>query len=155
MAAARLPNSQLLYLAPERTSQAQAWFSRAYTLGLHSQARLEIGLEADARRALLSQSLAHISWSETKYQSMAMLGALACGCSVITRPQGWLSQRVVPSVLITESQHQASFWLRSLMRHPAWDLHIGAVGARDMQMQHGVKCTSEQWLGLLAELVRR
>jgi glycosyltransferase involved in cell wall biosynthesis len=155
LAGARLPNRQLLCLALERTSQAQAWLSRAYSLGLQRQARLEIGWEAGARRALLRQSLVYFSWSETEYQSLAMLEALACGCAVITRPRGWLCQRVVPGVLITDSQHQASLWLRRLMRHPALALRIGAAGVRYVQMQDGLHCMREQWTGLLAELVRR
>jgi glycosyltransferase involved in cell wall biosynthesis len=155
LAGARLPNSQLLCLAPGHTSQVQALLSRAYSLGLQRQAHLEIALEAGARRALLRQSLVYISWSETEYQSLAMLEALACGCAVITRPRGWLCQRVVPGVLITDSQHQASLWLRRLMRHPALALRIGAAGVRYVQMQHRLHRMREQWTGLLAELVRR
>jgi glycosyltransferase involved in cell wall biosynthesis len=155
LAQARLPNSRLLCLAPERTSHAHDWLSLAKSLGLEGQTRLEIGLEPAARRAVLRQSLVYISWSETEYQSLAMLEALACGCAVITRPRGWLCQRVVPGVLITESQHQASLWLSRLMRHPTLALRIGAAGARYVQTHHGLDCMREQWTGLLAELVPR
>jgi len=155
MAKARLPDCRLLCLAPERTDQAHAWFRRANALGLQGQTCLEIGLEADARRALLRQSLVYISWSETEYQSLAMLEALACGCVVIARPRGWLCERVVPGVLITDSQQQASLWLSRLMRHPALARRLGRAGARYVQAHHGLSRMREQWAGLLAELVQR
>jgi hypothetical protein len=64
---ARLPNIRLVCLAPERTGQTQLCLRRAHSLGLQRQARLEFGLDADALRRLLRQSLVYISWSETEY----------------------------------------------------------------------------------------
>jgi glycosyltransferase involved in cell wall biosynthesis len=84
-----------------------------------------------------------------------MLEALACGCAVITRLRGWLFQRVVPGVLITDSQRQASLWLSRLVRNPGLPLRIAASGARYVQKQHGLQSICEQWTDLLAELVRR
>lgn len=155
LAEARLPNSRLLCLAPERTGQAHTWLARAKALGLEHQAHLETGLKAEDRRALLRQSLVYISWSETEYQSLAMLEALACGCAVIARPRGWLCQRVVPGVLITDSKQEASLLLRRLIGHPALARRLGKAGARYVQAHHGLSRMREQWAGLLLELVQR
>jgi len=155
LAEARLPNSQLACLAPECTDQAYAFLSRATALGLQRQVRLEIALDSDARRAVLRQSLVYISWSETEYQSLAMLEAMACGCVVIARPRGWLCERVIPGVLITDSKQLASRWLRRLLRHPALARRLGTAGARYVHAHHALSGMREQWAGLLAELVQR
>jgi len=155
LAEARLPNSQLTFLAPERTGQADAFLSRAKALGLQHQVRLEIALDAEARRAVLRQSLVYISWSETEYQSLAMLEVMACGCVVIARPRGWLCERAIPGVLITDSKQQASRWLRRLLRHPALARRLGTAGASYVHAHHALSGMREQWAGLLAELVQR
>ena len=155
LAEARLPNIQFACLAPERTGQAYAFLSRAKALGLQRQVRLEIALDSEARRAVLRQSPVYISWSETEYQSLAMLEAMACGCVVIARPRGWLCERVIPGVLITDSQQQASRWLRRLLRHPALARRLGTAGAGYVHAHHALSGMREQWAGLLVELVQR
>jgi glycosyltransferase involved in cell wall biosynthesis len=155
LADARLPNSQLACLAPERTGQAYAFLSRAKALGLQRQVRLEIALDSEARRAVLRQSLVYISWSETEYQSLAMLEAMACGCVVIARPRGWLCERVIPGVLTTDSKQQASRLLRRLLQHPALARRLGAAGAGYVHAHHALSGMREQSAGLLAELVQR
>lgn len=155
LAEAGVPHSRLACLAPERTGQAYTFLSRAKALGLQRQVRLEIALDSGARRAVLRQSLVYVSWSETEYQSLAMLEAMACGCVVIARPRGWLCERVVPGVLITDSQQQASHWLRRLLRHPALARRLGAAGARYVQANHGLSGMREQWVRLLVELVQQ
>jgi hypothetical protein len=81
--------------------------------------------------------------------------SLARGCAVITRPRGWLCQRAVPGVLITDSQHQASLCLIRLMPQPALVLRIGASRARYLQTQHCLHFMREQWIGLLTEVALR
>jgi len=155
LAEAGVPHSRLACLAPERTGQAYTFLSRAKALGLQRQVRLEIALDSGARRAVLRQSLVYVSWSETEYQSLAMLEAMSCGCVVIARPRGWLCERVVPGVLITDSQQQASHWLRRLLRHPALARRLGTAGAGYVHAHHALSGMREQWVDLLAELVQR
>lgn len=155
LARAQLANSRLLCLAPQWTSHAKQWNARATALGLERQAQLEIGLDAVARRTLLRQSLVYISWSETEYQSLAMLEAMACGCAVIARPRGWLCGRAVPGVLVTNSQHQASRWLARLMEQPDLARRIGDSGAHYVQAHHSSSLVQQQWAHLLTELLQR
>ena len=155
LARAQVSSSSAVFVAPEHTPHAIDLLRRARRLGVEAQIEFQIGLDAQARRALLRHSLVYISWSETEYQSLAMLEALACGCVVIARPRGWLCERVIPGVLITKSEQQASIWLRRLIQHRSLARRLGAAGARYVHSHHGLTSVREQWTDLLRELVQQ
>jgi hypothetical protein len=84
-----------------------------------------------------------------------MLEALACDRAVMAPPCGWLCDRAIAAVLITDSQQQASKWLERLMRHRHLACRLGAAGALYVNKHHWLSCVRHQWVALLSELVGR
>jgi glycosyltransferase involved in cell wall biosynthesis len=117
--------------------------------------QFHIGLDAVQRRQLLQQALCLISWSETEYQSLAILEAMACGCPVIARPRGWLVQQPIPGVLVTNRQAQASDWLLALLRDANWAKQLGLAGRHYVEEQHALPVVGHQWSALFQRLLER
>lgn len=120
-----------------------------------SRLQFHIGMEAVQRRQLLQQALCMVSWSETEYQSLAILEAMACACPVIARPCGWLVQGPIPGVLVTNRQAQASDWLDALMRDATWARQLGKAGRDYVEQHHAVSVVGQQWNALMQVLLER
>ena len=143
---------RLQVLAPERTPDAQILLRQAHRQGDPKQLELLLGLAPQQRREVLQQALCLLSWSETEYQSLAMLEALACGCPVVARPRGWLCHAPIPGVLVAHSRHQAMHYLQQLQSQPAWRRRLGESGRAYVVEHHGLRVVAGQWTKLLAHL---
>jgi glycosyltransferase involved in cell wall biosynthesis len=139
-------------LAPESSSDAMALHRQAQRHGQPGQLQVLLGLEPEQRRQVLQQALCLLSWSETEYQSLAMLEALACGCPVVARPRGWLCHGPIPGVLVARSRWQAKGYIQRLEAEPAWREELGAAGRAYVQGHHGLRVVAQQWIKLFAEL---
>jgi glycosyltransferase involved in cell wall biosynthesis len=80
--------TKLCVLAPASTRHHQQLRQLAAHEKASDRLLFRFGLTAEQRRQELQQALCLLSWSETEYQSLAMLEALACGCPVVVRCQG-------------------------------------------------------------------
>jgi glycosyltransferase involved in cell wall biosynthesis len=139
-------------LAPEGSADATHLHRQAQRQGKLEQLELLLGLDLDQRRQVLQQALCLLSWSETEYQSLAMLEALACGCPVVARPRGWLCHGPIPGVLVARSRLQAMRHLQRLVAEPAWRAELGAAGRAYVHDRHGLRVVAQQWTKLFAEL---
>ena len=111
-----------------------------------------VGLPAEDRRSLLQRALCLISWSETEYQSLAMLEALACGCPVITRPRGWLCHVDVPGILVVNSEREASCWLLTFSENQDLRNKIGDAGRHYVVTHHSLPVVKSKWFNMLQSL---
>ena len=143
---------RLQLLAPEGSADAKALHRQAQRQGQPGQLELQLGLDLEQRRRVLQQALCLLSWSETEYQSLAMLEALACGCPVVARPRGWLCHGPIPGVLVARSRRQAMRYLQRLVAEPAWREQLGAAGRAYVQGHHGVRVVAQQWIRLFEQL---
>jgi glycosyltransferase involved in cell wall biosynthesis len=139
-------------LASEGSSDAKALYRQAQRQGQPGQLELLLGLDLEQRRRVLQQALCLLSWSETEYQSLAMLEALACGCPVVARPRGWLCHGPIPGVLVARSRREAKRYLQRLVAEPAWRGQLGAAGRAYVQGHHGVRVVAQQWIRLFDQL---
>ncbi len=144
---------RLQVLAQESSGYAQSLRRQADLHGYPQQLQLLFGLPPEQRREVLQQALCLLSWSETEYQSLAMLEALACGCPVVARPRGWLCHAPIPGVLVARSRCQASRYLRQLQAQPAWRDELGEAGRAYVLENHGLVVVARQWNKLFADLV--
>ncbi len=142
-------------LAPAMTPYRQVLERQIGRRNNATRLQFHIGLDAVQRRQLLQQALCLISWSETEYQSLAILEAMACGCPVIARPRGWLVQQPIPGVLVTNRQAQASDWLLALLHDASWAKQLGQAGRRHVEEQHALPVVGHQWNALLQRLLER
>jgi glycosyltransferase involved in cell wall biosynthesis len=142
----------LVCLAPVATPYGQKLQQLAARANASERLQLRFGLSAAQRRSFLQQATCLLSWSETEYQSLAMLEALACGCPVIARPRGWLCHAPIPGVLVTSSSRQASSWIDALEADPAWAADLGRQGRAYVVQHHSLVQVSGHWRTLLAAL---
>ncbi len=144
--------TKLCVLAPASTRHEQ----RLRQLVDHRRASdlllFKLGLTAEQRRQELQQALCLLSWSETEYQSLAMLEALACGCPVVARPRGWLCHGPVPGVLVVQSRREAAQVIKALQTNPHWRGQLAAAGRAYVCQQHGLQAVALQWRRVLADL---
>jgi glycosyltransferase involved in cell wall biosynthesis len=143
---------RLQVLAPEGSSYGQLLQRQADLQGHPQQLQLLLGLAPEQRRELVQQALCLLSWSETEYQSLAMLEALACGCPVVARPRGWLCHEPIPGVLVARSRHQAARYLEQLLAQPVWRKELGEAGRAYVLERHGLDVVAQQWNRLFAEM---
>jgi len=146
------PELRLQVLAPVETIYGESLQSQADRQGHPNQLELLLGLVPEQRRQLVQQALCLISWSETEYQSLAMLEALACGCPVVARPRGWLCHEPIPGVLVARSRNEAGHYLRQLQEQPAWREELGQAGRAYVLERHALAVVAQQWNRLLQEL---
>jgi glycosyltransferase involved in cell wall biosynthesis len=139
---------RLQVLAPAGSANAKA----LHRQGQPEQLELLLGLDPEQRRRVLQQALCLLSWSETEYQSLAMLEALACGCPVVARPRGWLCHGPIPGVLVARSRQEAVLHLTRLVAEPAWRAQLGAAGRAYVHDHHGLRVVAQQWVNLLEQL---
>ena len=151
---ADLAAPKLVCLAPAATPLGAQMLEQARRQGLSHQLDLALALAPEARRRHVQNALAVVSWSETEYQSLAMLEAMACACPVIARPRGWLRGRQLPGVLVTESPSQAAAWLTQLQRDPAWAAQLGQAGRAYVERHHARPVVADHWLSLLHKLMQ-
>ena len=142
----------LQVLAPESSAYAKMLKRKADLVGHSQQLQLLYGLASEQRREVLQRALCMLSWSETEYQSLAMLEALACGCPVIARPRGWLCHAPVPGVLIAHSHRQARRYLQQLKKQPTWREELAKAGRAYVVQHHALAVVARQWNRMFAEL---
>ncbi len=143
---------RLQVLAPEGTADATLLQRQAQWKGQPERLQLLLGLAPEQRRRVLQQALCLLSWSETEYQSLAMLEALACGCPVVARPRGWLCHGPIPGVLVAHSRRQATLHLQRLVADPDWRAQLGAAGRAYVLGHHGLTVVAQQWTKLIEQL---
>ena len=143
---------RLQLLAPDATADAMALQRQAQQQGEPERLELLFGLDPEQRRGFLQQALCLLSWSETEYQSLAMLEALACGCPVVARPRGWLCHGPIPGVLVAGSRRQAVLYLERLAEDSGWRAQLGAAGRAYVQAHHGLSVVAQQWTKLFSDL---
>ena len=150
---AAVPSKLLLQvLAPEDNSYGESLRRYADLRGQLQQLQLLVGFAAEERRLILQKALCMLSWSETEYQSLAMLEALACACPVVARPRGWLCHAPIPGVLVARSRRQAKEYLLQLKEQPAWRDELGQAGRSYVLEHHGLAVVAQQWNRLLEAL---
>ena len=150
--AAAGPRLRLQVLAPESTPDAEGLRRQAHHVGHPQQLELLLGLAPEQRRPLLQQALCLLSWSETEYQSLAMLEALACGCPVLARPRGWLCHGPIPGVLVARSRREAEHHLQQLHTQPAWREELGRAARTYVLEHHSLAVVAQQWNRLFEAL---
>jgi len=150
--AAAGPGLRLQVLAPESSPDAAALRRQAHHIGHPQQLELLLGLAPEQRRPLLQQALCLLSWSDTEYQSLAMLEALACGCPVLARPRGWLCHGPIPGVLVARSRREAEHHLQQLHAQPAWREELGRAARTYVLEHHSLAVVAQQWNRLLEAL---
>lgn len=150
---ARAKRLSLRCIAPAFNTYGQQLQSRAARFASADRLQLSLGTTAEQRREQLQRALCLISWSETEYQSLAMLEALACGCPVIARPRGCLLHEPIPGVLVANSRRQASAFLEALAADSAWVARIGDEGRAYVERCHSLAVVSEQWRKLFHQIL--
>ena len=150
--AAAAPGLRFQVLAPESSSDADSLQRQARHVAHPQQLELLFGLAAEQRRPLLQQALCLLSWSETEYQSLAMLEALACGCPVLARPRGWLCHGPIPGVLVARSRRQAQHYLQQLLTQPSWREELGRAARAYVLEHHSLAVVAHQWNRLFEAL---
>ena len=143
---------RLQVLAPEDNLYGDSLRRYANLRGQLQQLQLLVGFAAEERRLILQKALCMLSWSETEYQSLAMLEALACACPVVARPRGWLCHAPIPGVLVARSRRQAKDYLQQLKEQPAWRDQLGQAGRSYVLEHHGLAVVAQQWNRLLEAL---
>lgn len=151
--AARAKPLRLRCIAPEFNPYGQQLQRRAARSAPADRLQLSLGTTAEQRREQLQRALCLISWSETEYQSLAMLEALACGCPVIARPRGWLLHGPIPGVLLANSRRQASAWLEALAADSAGAARLGQEGRAYVERCHALAVVSQQWRALFHHIL--
>jgi glycosyltransferase involved in cell wall biosynthesis len=151
--AARTKHLRLSCVAPAFNAYGQQLQRRAARSAQAHRLLLSLGMTAEQRLEHLQRALCLLSWSETEYQSLAMLEALACGCPVIARPRGWLLHGPIPGVLVTNSQRQASIWLDALAADSAWAARLGQEGRAYVERCHALHVVSQQWRALFHHIL--
>ena len=146
------PGLWLQVLAPESSRDAEGLRRQAHMVGHPQQLELLLGLPPEQRRPLLQQALCLLSWSETEYQSLAMLEALACGCPVLARPRGWLCHGPIPGVLVARSRRQAQHYLQQLLTQPSWREELGRAARTYVLEHHSLAVVAQQWNRLFEAL---
>jgi glycosyltransferase involved in cell wall biosynthesis len=149
----RSKSLHLSCMAPTSSLYGYQVERRAARSSEQNRLALKIGMTAEQRLESLQDALCLISWSETEYQSLAMLEALACGCPVIARPRGWLLHGPIPGVLVTNSKKQASRWLDDLAHNPSWAEQLGSEGHAYVKRYHALDVVSKQWTELFEQML--
>ncbi len=144
--------TKLCVLAPASARYEQQLRQLAAHEKASDRLLFRFGLTAEQRRQELQQALCLLSWSETEYQSLAMLEALACGCPVVARPRGWLCHGTVPGVLVVQSRREAARVIQALQQQPRWRERLAAAGRAYVCQQHGLPAVALQWRRVLADL---
>ena len=152
--AARAKHLRLSCVAPGFNAYGQQLQRRAARSVQAHRLLLSLGMTAEQRLEQLQRALCLLSWSETEYQSLAMLEALACGCPVIARPRGWLLHGPIPGVLVTNSERQASIWVDALAADSAWAARLGQEGRAYVECCHALPVVSKQWLALFNHIIK-
>ena len=150
---ARIKTLRLQCMAPAFNAYGQQLQRRAARSSRADSLQLSVNMTAEQRLDQLQGALCLISWSETEYQSLAMLEALACGCPVIARPRGWLLHDPIPGVLVANTQRQASSWLEALAADPAWAARLGQQGRAYVERCHSLTVVSQQWRALFHQIL--
>jgi glycosyltransferase involved in cell wall biosynthesis len=132
-------------MAPGINTYGKALQRQARRLAGDHRLHLMVGLSPEQRRQQLQQALVLISWSETEYQSLAMLEALACGCPVIARPRGWLRHEPVPGILVANNPREAIDWLDALANDSGLGTRLGAEGRTYVEQHHALAVVTRQW----------
>ena len=147
------PSLSIVVLASEREDYyAQMLNQRALCYGPIDRLKVETRLNQSCRREYLRNALCTLCWSETEYQSLAILESLSCGCPVIARASGWLLNRRVPGILVARSQKHASALLRRLYSDLEWRSSIAAAGRNYVVDFHTDKVVAAQWAQLANEI---
>jgi glycosyltransferase involved in cell wall biosynthesis len=121
---------------------------RAAARGCPQRMQILIGLSPTQRREHLRDSLCTLCWSETEYQSLAILESLACGCPVIARSRGWLRNRLVPGILVARNQTHASRLITELYDNPLWRHELSMAGRDYVATHHSLASVASHWHAL-------
>lgn len=146
-------NVRLRVVAPADNHYCRKLEETARNLGLIERVNLCLGLSQSKRCLQYQQAACLLCWSETEYQSLAILEALACGCPVVARPRGWLRNRTVPGVFVAHDIRQAADRVDQISADPALRRRLGQAGRRYVEDNHALPVVAEQWLQLEKELM--
>lgn len=113
------------------------------------------GLKAAERRDILNQALCLLCWSETEYQSLAILEALSCGCPVISRPVGWLNHQLVPGVMLAKNRAQASACVMRLASDPSLRNQLAAAARKEILDKHRMEAVTSQWEAVVEKMAKK
>ena len=147
------PNITFTALAPSAEPAYAGKLSElAKGLGFPQRLQIFTALPPAQRRQLLRESLCTLCWSETEYQSLAILESLACGCPVIARPRGWLRNRRVPGVLVASNQKQASRLITKLSEDSQWRHGLSMAGRDYVVTHHSLAFVASEWHTLASRM---
>ena len=110
------------------------------------------GLKAAERRDILNQALCLLCWSDTEYQSLAILEALSCGCPVVSRPVGWLKHQSVPGVMLANNQAQASACVIRLASDQCLHNQMAAAARKGIIEKHQMEIVAKQWEAVIEKI---
>ena len=113
------------------------------------------GLKAAERRDILNQALCLLCWSDTEYQSLAILEALSCGCPVISRPVGWLKHQFVPGVMLAKNPAQASAYIMRLASDPSLHNQLAAAARKGIINKHRIETVASQWEDVIEKISKK
>lgn len=145
-------NTGLNVIAPQMTSYLNRMKEKAANGLMKGRLKLSIGLRIEERRRLIRDACCMICWSETEYQSLSILEALACGCPVITRPRGWLRRRKIPGIIIVSCKQEAAEWAEKFYSDQQLRHELGECGKEYVKSRHDIRVVERMWARLSNEL---
>lgn len=146
-------NVRLSVVAPADNPYCRKLEDIARNLGLITRVNLCLGLSQSELRLKYQQAACLLCWSDTEYQSLAILEALACGCPVVARPRGWLRNRNVPGVFVAHNLRQAADRVDQISADPELRHRLGQAGRRYVEDHHSLPVVTDKWLELEKEMI--
>lgn len=144
---------RLHIIAPVVTDHCADIRALSRSLGINDRVFLDFGLSVEQRRTKYQQAACLICWSDTEYQSLAILEALACGCPVVARPRGWLRNRRIPGVLVARSNKQAIHYIDRICLDSNYRVSLGLAGRQYVVDNHSLPIVADLWIALEKELI--